>query len=87
MDAMIQGAPLATIALRGWLLVSAVAFNVSQVAAGHYVIAFLSGTLVSVIWWGNAGRAHSGGGWRAAMAYGLGAGCGTVTGMWVGSWI
>lgn len=66
--------------------VSLVAWNVVNLSQRDYLMAFVSGSLVSVVWWGNsrtAGRsAVAGGRW----AYGFGAGCGTVLGLWIGGW-
>ena len=72
-------------ALRGFVIVALVAWNVRHVANGDYIAAFFTGTAISVFWWLNAGMAseakqHRG----AALWYGLGAGCGTVVGMWLG---
>jgi uncharacterized membrane-anchored protein len=75
---------LVEIALRGALLVTAVALNVSQVSAYNYRHAFVTGALVSLMWWINAGKATSRKGMDAAFAYSFGAGWGTVAGMWLG---
>lgn len=70
--------------LRGWLIVLLVSWNVRHVATLMYGSAFLTGGLVSLIWWGNANHAANstvpGGRW----AYSLGAAAGTVCGMWLG---
>jgi hypothetical protein len=76
---------LVEIAVRGALLVTAVSLNVSQVAAHNYGHAFVTGALVSLMWWINAGKATSRKGTDAALAYGFGAAIGTVTGMWIGT--
>jgi uncharacterized membrane protein YebE (DUF533 family) len=65
--------------------VTAVSLNVSQVAAHNYSHAFGTGALVSLLWWVNAGKATSRKGLDAALSYGLGAACGTVAGMWLGT--
>jgi hypothetical protein len=75
---------LVEIALRGALIVTAVALNVSQVAHYNWLHAWFTGGLVSLMWWANAGKATSRKGWDAALSYGLGAACGTVMGMWLG---
>ena len=70
--------------LRGWLIVSLTALNVSQIAHGRWIGAFCCGCAISAVWWANAGKASDDRSWRAAFAYAFGAGCGTVTGMWLG---
>lgn len=72
-------------ALRGFVIVTLVAWNVRHVAAGEYVPAFFTGCAISVCWWLNAGLASEARANRsAALWYGLGAGLGTVFGMWLG---
>lgn len=68
---------------RGLLQVTLVALNVTQVAAGRYVGAFLCGGAISAVWWWNssAKREDVKG---AGLAYAFGAACGTVFGMWLG---
>jgi hypothetical protein len=71
--------------LRGFVIVALVALNVRNVAGGDYGLAFVTGCAISVCWWLNAGLASEARKKRAAaLWYGLGAGCGTVVGMWVG---
>jgi uncharacterized membrane protein YoaK (UPF0700 family) len=71
--------------LRGFVIVALVALNVRNVAGGDYALAFVTGCAISVCWWLNAGLASEARKNRsAALWYGLGAGCGTVVGMWVG---
>ena len=72
-------------ALRGFVIVALVAWNVRHVANGDYIAAFFTGTAISVCWWLNAGlaseaKAHP----HAALYYGVGAGFGTIAGMWLG---
>lgn len=70
---------------RGWLIVSLTAANVKQIASGHYGPAFVVGCSISAVWWfnsRNAARSDAPGAW---IAYALGAGLGTLTGMWLGS--
>jgi hypothetical protein len=74
-----------SIFLRGFVLVTLVAWNVKHVASGQYLAAFCTATTLSFVWWLNAGLAgkakdHPG----LALAYGLGAGAGTILGMWLG---
>jgi len=71
---------------RGFVIVALVAANVRHIASGEYGWAFLTGAAISVLWWLNAGlaseaRKHP----SSAVWYGLGAGLGTVMGMWIGS--
>lgn len=76
--------PEAAIFFRGFLIVALVAWNVRHVAALEYGKAFLTGCCISAVWWTNArASAHSqvpAGRW----IYALGAGCGTLFGMWLG---
>lgn len=70
---------------RGFIIVALTAANVRQIAAGHYGPAFLVGFSISTAWWFNsktAARSDAPGAWAA---YALGAGLGTITGMWIGS--
>lgn len=74
------------IAGRGFLIVTLVAWNVVNVASHQYGWALVTGTLVSVVWWQNASivseaKKHP----RASWWYGLGAGLGTIAGMYLGS--
>lgn len=76
---------LAVTFLRGWLIVTLVAWNVRHVAALEYHAAFLTGTAVSCVWWWNSRTAAHSSVAGAWLAYALGAGVGTLTGMWLGS--
>ena len=71
---------LLAIALRGFWIVFLTATNVVQVSHEHYLGALVGGFLISWTWWSNAYRASlplRG----SALAYGLGAGAGTLCGM------
>ena len=69
---------------RAWLQVFLVALNVTNISQQQYGRAFLTGTALSAAWWFNAhSAAHVTGEW-AWLVYALGAGAGTVSGMWVG---
>jgi len=73
--------PLLGIFTRAFLQVSLVALNPRIVAYGELPAAFVTGTLLSWVWWANArSAAHDKHKW-ARGAYCLGAGCGTVFGM------
>lgn len=68
---------------RGFLIVTLTASNIGQIAAHHWVGAFLGGFAISFVWWGNSrGAAHSNVVY-GREAYALGAGCGTVFGMFL----
>lgn len=69
---------------RAFAIVSCTAANVVNVSGGHYGFAFLTGGLLSAIWWGNSRTAAHSVLPRAGAAYALGAACGTVFGMWLG---
>jgi len=69
---------------RAWLQVTLVAWNVVNVTQGDYLMAFISGTAISLVWWTNARTAAHTEAQHGRWAYGLGAGCGTVTGMLLG---
>lgn len=73
------------VALRGFVIVALVAWNVRHIANGKYAAAFLTGAAISVCWWLNAGlAAHARAEPALALAYGIGAGFGTVVGMRLG---
>ena len=76
-----------TIFLRGFTIVAITACNVVLVAGGHYASAFISGGLLSWVWWYNANHAARDNSSLAAASYALGAATGTVTGMAIGRWL
>ncbi|MCR4374165.1 MAG: hypothetical protein NUW22_04890 [Acidobacteria bacterium] len=69
---------------RAFLLVALVAWNVRNVAQGEFGLAFLTGTLVSWVWWANSRSAAHSDARYARHVYALGAGLGTVFGVWIG---
>lgn len=69
---------------RAFAIVSCTAANVVNVSRGHYGLAFLTGGLLSAIWWGNSRTAAHSSLPGAVFAYSFGAACGTVAGMWIG---
>ncbi len=75
---------LAQLWWRAYLIVTCTAFNVVNISNHAWELAFISGGLLSFVWWGNAKRAAASGHWADAHAYALGAACGTVTGMLLG---
>jgi hypothetical protein len=74
--------------LRGFVIVTLTAMNVRQISAGHYGPAFVVGCGISGVWWFNSRSAAHSAAPGAWLAYCLGAGAGTVFGMWIGgrSW-
>lgn len=84
MACLVVGA--AAIFLRGFVIVTLTASNVAQVAGGHYLGAFLNGAAISFVWWTNSRTAAHSDVARARELYALGAGCGTVAGMWIVRW-
>ena len=84
MPERLQPVRVAALFVRGWAIVTLTALNVTQIAQHRWGGAFACGTAISLVWWFNAGRASEQRDWRAAVAYALGAGVGTVTGMWIG---
>lgn len=74
----------ARIFARGFLIVAFTAGNISMIAREQWVGMFISGFLVSYLWWGNA-LATRAAIPRAAMTYGLGAAAGTLVGAWLGA--
>lgn len=69
--------------LRGLVLVALVSANTRQIAAGRYVSAFIVGGLISLVWWANSAKDRPDFPGAGAV-YALGAGCGTVLGMYLG---
>jgi hypothetical protein len=76
-------AGLANLFLRAFVLVALTSANVRQIAQGHYGWAFVCGGLISLVWYLNVGKASHDQRWAAVLAYSVGAGCGTVCGMWL----
>lgn len=78
----------AAIWFRAYLIVTITACNVVNIGRGHYGLAFLSGGGLSTVWWFNSRVASRSLVRGAGLAYGLGAACGTITGMWIGrAWL
>jgi hypothetical protein len=72
---------------RGFVIVLLTSANVGQIARGHYGGAFLGGTAISFVWWGNSRGAARSEVRFAREAYAFGAGCGTLCGMLLVRWI
>ena len=70
---------------KAFSIVSITALNVVQITGHHYPAAFCTGSLLSFIWWINTKTAAHSELPGAHLAYTLGAGCGTVFGMFLGS--
>lgn len=77
--------PLAYIWWRAFSIVTCTALNVSQVAGGRYHAAFFTGGVLSWIWWQNTKTAAHTNVRGSQAAYALGAACGTMFGMYLGS--
>lgn len=73
---------------RAFFQVALVSANVVQIARGQYGGAFVVGSAISYLWFFNArGAALSGLPGAAAVVYALGAGAGTVAGMWLSRFV
>lgn len=68
---------------RAFLQVALVSANVVQIAHEQYGGAFVVGTGISLLWFLNARTAAQSALPGAAVIYALGAGSGTVAGMWL----
>lgn len=69
---------------RAWIQVFLVAVNVTHISQQEYVWAFVTGVLISVVWLINVRASVRIDTATEAVAYVLGAGLGTVSGMWLG---
>ncbi|MCX6551193.1 MAG: hypothetical protein NTY02_09355 [Acidobacteria bacterium] len=67
--------------MRAFVIVALTGANVALIADRAWIPMFCTGTALSFVWWGNA-KAAAVGGRREQIAYALGAGCGTVIGVW-----
>jgi len=72
---------MAMLFTRAFVQVFLVAVNVSQIAAGHYVGAFLVGGAISWLWFSNAKTAGRSEDAWGRVVYSTGAALGTVAGM------
>lgn len=68
---------------RGLLIVTLTASNVAQIAGRHWLGAFLVGAAISYVWWTNSRTAAHSQATYGRECYALGAGCGTVFGVWL----
>ena len=64
-------------------IVTLTALNVVQVSQGRYLHAVVVGCGISALWWANS-KASRPEGLRFHVAYTVGAGCGTLLGMFIG---
>lgn len=69
---------------RAFSIVTCTACNVVNVSHGRVVLAFLTGGILSAIWWGNSRTASRSELAGAQWVYAFGAACGTAAGMWIG---
>lgn len=72
---------------RAFGVVSLTALNVTQVSLGYYLAAFFTGGTLSFVWWMNTRTAVNSTVKGGQMAYAVGAGCGTVFGMFLGRFL
>ena len=70
--------------LRGFAVVFFVAMNTVFISQGRFGWSFIAGVGVSTVWLANVRVTVKRVGWHGDLAYVLGAGCGTVAGMWMG---
>ena len=68
---------------RGLLIVTLTASNVAQIAGGHWLGAFVNGAAISWVWFSNARVAANSHARYGRECYALGAGIGTIFGMWI----
>jgi predicted MFS family arabinose efflux permease len=72
---------------RAFSIVAATAINVVMVSRGRYGAAFVTGGVLSAIWWSNSRTAAHSTEQHAQWVYAFGAACGTVVGMAIGRWL
>ena len=70
---------------RAALQVCLVACNVVNISRGAYLPAFLTGAAISWVWWRNSRTAAFSDAEHGQLVYALGAGAGTVAGMFIGT--
>jgi len=75
--------PYVSIFARGFIIVAMTATNVGQIAGRHWAGAFCVGFGISFVWWLNARSAARADLRGLRECYALGAGLGTVFGMWL----
>lgn len=71
--------------LRAYAVVTITAANVVLIQRHAWGAMFVSGALLSWIWWTNTRTANRRDGRAHQLAYSLGAGCGTLTGAFLAS--
>ena len=76
---------LAVTFVRAFGIVTCTAANVSYIASGRIGHAFVTGFLISLIWWHNARSAAHSEHRFGGIVYALGAACGTIAGMTIGA--
>lgn len=75
--------PYSRLFFRGCAQVALVSANVVQVASGQYVGAFMVGTAISMVWYSNTRSVIRVDLPGAGLCYGVGAGVGTILGMYL----
>ena len=78
---------LGQLATRAAAQTSLITINTYQVAHGHLVGIFLVGCAISWLWWWNAGHAGRSTDPFDGVAYGLGAGTGSLAGYLLSAWV
>jgi len=71
---------------RAWLIVFLTAANVGFISRGEYVAAFVTGGMLSYVWWTNSRTAAHSTLRFGRIVYAFGAACGTVSGMALARW-
>jgi hypothetical protein len=73
----------ASLWLRGFAIVFLTATNVVNITQRHWVVMFLTGGAISLVWRWNARNAVRVDSFAADVCYAFGAAVGTVSGAWV----
>jgi len=72
---------------RGFLIVTLTSANIGQIAQRHWGGAFLGGCAISFVWFGNSKTAAHSDARFGRECYALGAGLGTLFGMFLVRWL
>jgi hypothetical protein len=73
--------------LRGFVIVFLTAANVVNISRGQWLAMFVTGFLISFVWWHNTQTAVQDKSLRGGVCYALGAGAGTVAGAGLALWL
>ena len=87
MGGVSRGLQLGQLATRAAAQTGLITANTYQVAHGHLVGVFCVGCAISWVWWANAGHAGRSTDRLDGIVYGLGAGVGSVVGLWLSRWV